>query len=688
MASFLSQGINLIYTIMKGVSMCKFVQSFIVILLFSHINIFAQDSPIEWGEIPLSDLQMNSFPDDSNATAVILCDYGETKFNNDFDLEYKRILRVKILNEKGYRWGSHSIYIYSGKNGEKLRDLEGVTYSLDDKGEIVETELDDDNIYDEEIGEDRKKYTFTMPALKPGCIIEIRYKIIAESFWYVRDWTFQNDEPTLWSEYRITYPQNISFACVTIGYVPWTINDYKETRQHFEGRAATLEGEMANCNSYRWAIRNAPAFRDEPYITTIDDYLNKVNIQLAAYVFPHTGVQKILSDWKTLVNELVDHKNFGEKIDPDEVEELTTGIIKDKTTPEEKMIAIYDWVKKSIVWTGENRVFASNDIDYTIDHKRGTSAEITLLLISMLKSAGLYAEPVILSTRSNGLVQDIYPIISQFNYVLAKVNIGIKSYYLDATDPYRPYDVLPVTVLNVKGLVIKKDNTNWVTLTTNKKNLDQVVLSVIPGIDGSIKANYGEKFGEYKSLFTRKKFSDNTDTKIAENLFKTESSGLNIDSVKITDKDSLYNPIKIEAYVSGDNYSQIGGEFIYLNPNLVHRITDNPFKSAKRSFPIDYAYPRGEIITTNVFIPEGYVLKEKPTNKSFSVGSSASYKRMVDVNESVIQFITIFEIKNSLIPPASYEQLKDFYAKVIAAQAEMFVFAPKGDATEVSGNGK
>ena len=148
------------------------------------------------------------------ATAVILCDFGETRLDDDLGLVYKRNLRIKILNENGYDWGTHSIYIYTGRYGERLNDLEAITYSLDENGEIIETELDDDNIFEEEISDTRTKYSFTMPALKPGCVVDIHYRINSESLWNIRDWTFQRDEPVLWSEYRIIYPKNISYAVV------------------------------------------------------------------------------------------------------------------------------------------------------------------------------------------------------------------------------------------------------------------------------------------------------------------------------------------------------------------------------------------------------------------------------------------------------------------------------------------
>ena len=81
-----------------------------IITFLITTNNYSQDVPIKWGKIPLSDLQMTSFPKDSNASAVVLCDFGESKLDDELDIVYTRYLRVKILNENGYDWGTHSIY--------------------------------------------------------------------------------------------------------------------------------------------------------------------------------------------------------------------------------------------------------------------------------------------------------------------------------------------------------------------------------------------------------------------------------------------------------------------------------------------------------------------------------------------------------------------------------------------------
>jgi hypothetical protein len=61
-------------------------------------------------------------------------------------------------------------------------------------------------------------------------------------------------------------------------------------------------------------------------------------------------------------------------------------------------------------------------------------AEINLMLTAMLRYAGLDANPVLTSTRDNGIA--VFPTRTAYNYVIASVKIADKQYLLDATSKY------------------------------------------------------------------------------------------------------------------------------------------------------------------------------------------------------------------------------------------------------------
>ncbi len=651
-------------------------------VLLCHLAVlsllYAQDPPITWGEISRADLAMTSFPKDTNASALILCDYGESSFNNDLDIVFQRHLRVKILTAKGYEWGTHSVTLYTKEGTERIYDIEGVTYVLDEKANVVKSQLQEDDIFQEKVSDSRTRYRFTLPGLKPGCVIEIRYSIESKSLWFMRDWVFQRNEPVRWSEYRIRCPRSISYSAVTNGYEPLEINENVETSQIFSGIAASYLGSnIVQCAQIRWALKDAPALRDELYITTMDDYYNKVDVQLAGYAFVGSGVKKILNTWSSLVEELLDHKNFSQCIDNTRkvrkcAEEITSGL----SVPEEKIKAIYDWTKKSIVWTGENRVFADREVNDVLESKKGNSADITFLLLSLLKSIGIEGDPVILSTRGNGKVQDLYPIISQFNYVLARVPAGQQTYYLDATDPLRLMELLPTKVLNVRGLVIKKGGIEWVTLTSPKRYIRSGLATIKLHEDGSLDGTFEEAYREYADLFERRDLKDKKEIDIARESFETEQAGITIDSVQMESKDSIHVPLKIKAWISSSGYAQSNGDFLYINPHILHRSKENPFKVQNRKFPIDYSYQRSYSTVAVYTLPDSFEVKEALRNRSFSVNSDmVLYSRIVKADSHQVKVATKLEILEIDIETKYYQELRDFYARIIAAESEQLVLA-------------
>jgi hypothetical protein len=80
---------------------------------------------------------------------------------------------------------------------------------------------------------------------------------------------------------------------------------------------------------------------------------------------------------------------------------------------------------------------------------------------------------------------------------------------------------------------------------------------------------------------------------------------------------------------------------------------------------------------TNIIVPDGYEIKEKYSNKSINVGNSASFKRVVEINENHLQIMSRMDIKESEIKPKYYKELKDFYSNVVQAQSEMIVLGKR-----------
>jgi hypothetical protein len=653
------------------------------VMLWASVSVIlplrAQDLPIKWGEIPREDLEMKTCPDDSNASAIFLCDYGESYFGDELEINFKRVMRVKILTAKGLEKGTVIASLHTGDGLEKISNIEGVTYNLNDKGEIIATELKSKDIYEEKVNDNVTKYRFALPALTPGCVFELQFKIKSAPFywWYMRDWTFQHDEPVRWSEYRMRFPKKIGYCIIKLGYERFIVEDKVDTTQYFGGSNSVnyfYGRNIVPCWQYRWAVKEVPALRDEPFMTTIDDYANKVEVQLSGYVNWGGGVEQVLTSWDKLAEDLAKDKKYLRCMNETRsIKKQTDAIIAGLQTPEEKMIAIYNWIARTIVSSGDG-IYAKEDLDDVLEAKKGKVPDITFLFLTMLKYAGIEGNPVLLSTRDNGLIQESYPILSQFNYVIARVNLGGKTYFLVPSDVNRPWDLLPSRVLGTRGFVVKEDAFEWVAVTSPKKYVSTSLASVTLDANGEVKGTLETLAKDYAGVNFRKKLDKGKTIDVVKEKFDTELNGFAVDSVSVDGKDSVSQPVKMKAWISSSTYAQVNGDMIYINPFMMDRYKESPFKSRNRKFPIDFPYQFNETMVFNIQLPDSFEVKEKVTSHEYYFrGDQLYYFVDSKVDGNIVQLISKFQINTNTVKSAYYDQLRDFYNLVVASQSEQLV---------------
>ena len=651
-------------------------------LLMLQSQSLSQDLPIKWEEIPKADLEMKSYGRDTSAHALILADFGESNINDQLGVTYTRHMRIKIVSAAGYEWGNHVITLYTKKKREILDKLEGATYSLSLDGSIQKTELDDDMIFKEKADEDFTRYRFTLPGLQPGCVIEFRYRIRYSSPFLLPTWHFQSTIPTLWSEYRTLVPTTMAYAGVTITFEPFFISESQLRNVHIGGSNYLTGGTITECKASRWAMHDLAALHNEPYMTTMDDYTPQVRLQLAEYAAP-VGITKVLKTWDKLIEELLDDNDFGDRLDPEsDVQEVAQRIAGGLNSPIEKMTAIYDHIRSTMIWSGRRRVYAQ-DLGDALKARKGDGSEINFILMSMLRSVGLTVDPVIASTRSNGRVTDVYPLVEQFNTVVARVNAGGSVYFLDATDPIRPVDLVAPELLNVTGLVVKKGPVEWVKITSNRRYRHRSFANLELDPTGEVHGRLESADDDYSALLKRRNAREKKPLDLAKQIFGSEKLGLALDSTEVSGRDTASGPIRVTTHSTGTSYAQASGDYIYLNPVVLDRWTESPFKLKKRRFPVDMSYGRDVSSVTLIRIPAGFEIKEMP--KDFQIGGEdIRFSRKTLVEGDRIKTDVSFSVLVSVFPAEVYESLCEFYNRMVAAEAEQIVLQRKPPATSAS----
>lgn len=649
------------------------------VMLFAA-SVSAQDEPppITWGTIPGEHLSMTAFPSDPEASAVILCDYGEVTFDRDDDIRFSRHVRIKILNKAGFEWGTGAVRLYTGENGERLEDLEGKTYSLDNSGKTVEATLDRSATFEEQVSENFRQVRFTLPALKAGAVIEYRYTKRIKSLILMPDWNFQDSEPTLWSEFRTSIPYRYNY----IGMTQRKQNFYIEHGGTY--RNVTGSGRYA-----RLVMKDVPALRDEPFITTTDDHVAKVRLQLSSIV--SGGFERpYLSSWEEILKRLSESKYYSLILSSrgdleEKARQLTAGV----TEPQKKMRLLCTHLQKSLRWNGAYRIGISDNLSSIYAAKTGSSGDLNYTLACMLRAVDIDAKMVLTGTRDHGNIFKEYALIDQFNTVVVLAKIGTESVVLDITNENRPADVLPPALSGCLGLVVQSGTPVWITLTPDCKYERAIASLFTLTDDGAFKGAVRVKDAGYSAVRVRGQLADKEKAAAyPKSFFKADANAAVVDSFHIQQPDSLNAAVVTILSISKSSDGQSQPEFIYLNPHLIGRTAENPFKKPSRLLPISFPYLTSERNTISVQIPNGYKVSEQPKSISLKTPDGGlTYTRQVGVSDNMIQISIRHDLNQFSFLPEQYQDVRALYERMVELESEMLVLQkdkPQTDATKTS----
>jgi transglutaminase-like putative cysteine protease len=656
----------------------------VLLLVMIALRAFAQDpipSRIEYGKVSKAELAMKSFPADTNAEAVSLCDYGVCSFTDGMGLRFVHHERIKIFTKAGFSWGTVRVPLYTEDHYESLGEIEAATYLANPDGTIKRVPLAQDAIFKEDTDKNHTRYSFTLPVLEPGCVIEYRIVTIRNNIYHPPEWDFQKSIPVVWSEYRLIFPNVTNYAMLSSGFQTYTIQETFTEDQSFNGETSTFIGAKLNhCTGIRLVLRDAPAVREEPFITTTSDYCNHVAFQLSEYLEHFAGtVKKVLKTWEMVLEEFLDADDIARSVEQtSDVRRATEKAIAGATTEEEKVRRVYDDVRGRIEWDGLHQWSTTKSVNDVLESRTGNSAEITALLVSMLQAAGIQSCQAILSTRSNGKLHMEYPMLTQFNYALACATIDGKRVFLDATDRFRPMELLSPEVLNTRCLLIRKGPVEWADLTTAAAFDDSFAGTYRLGSDGEIEGKFTMTDRDYASVVMHKRLKSGKPDEKVRTEIGADKAMLSVDTVSVQIPDSSSEVMTVSGMVASHSYAQAVGENLYVNPMVVGRFFENPLKRPTRNYPLDLAYPRKTTWQSRLIIPPGYTVKELPPDKSAAAALGDGYfKRTCTVSGDTLVTAAQYSLPRAMYDVEAYGRLREFLAQVTSIQSDQIVLEKK-----------
>ena len=656
-------------------------------LLFLSTVSFSQNH--ELGKVTIDELKEKVCPMDTSAVAAILFKKGKTSFHYDESGYYSVTeveTKIKIYKKEGLNFANQSVEFYIGSEPKEEVDFsKAITYNL--KGNDIEkTKLKSDG----EFTDKKDKYTsvkkITFPNVKEGSIIEFKCEVKSSYFRNFRDWKFQTVIPTLYCEYKTFIPEHYFYNPLikgslmpkkteSVGKNTFTYFDRDRNESNGQERKVLNTSQNVEFNEKRttYILENIPALKQESYVNNIDNYTSTIVHELSAVQFPGDIYKPLATTWESVAKSINDNDKFGAELDKksyfeDDLNTLISGVVLNS----ERLNIIFSFVKSRMNWNDYRSVTCDDGVKTAYKNKVGNSAEINLILIAMLRGAGIVANPVLVSTRDNGI--PIFPSRTTFNTVIAGVEIDNQIVLLDATNKFSQPNVLPISDLNWLGRLIKKDGSSSEIDLMPKSN-SRDILNIIGTINdkGEVSGKIRDQYFDYNAFLFRQKNINISKDAYMEKLEKGHP-GLEINDYDVQNSTDLSKPIVENYSFKSTNAIEIIGDKMYFSPLLYFAMTENPFKQETREYPVDFIFPKEGKYNVSITIPEGYVVETLPQPQAMTMpGGLGNFKYIISVNGSQIQLVYILDINQAIIGSENYDLLKNFFKEVVNKQTEKIV---------------
>lgn len=618
------------------------------------------------------DLTTTIYDKDTTANAFYIYESGYSRYEKkaDFNLVTDYAAKIKILNEKGYDNATVKIWLSKSDNAEeKVSKIKATTYNLNN-GNIETTELSADHIFTEE----NDKYdvvSFTFPSLNPGAVLVYSYTKESPFIFNFETWYFQEDIPKAYSKFESKIPGNYRYNIKKVGYKKLDSHEEEIVKNCIN---FSSNGRPADCLHSTFIITDIPAFVEEDFLTSKNNFINRLEFELIEVTRLDGSTRKFSKSWDDVDKEVIKDESIGRQLKRTSLtNDILPTAIKAMSNNLEKANAIYDYVKNNYKWNNEYHIFYNVDLRDLLKEKTGNVSSLNILLHNLYEEEGFKVKPVLSSTRNNGLPTKLYPVLSEFNYLLVQLELDGKTYLLDTTEKYLPFGELPFRALNSYARLIDLDGpSEWIDIETTTASTLAIRDSISIRPDGTSGGHSEHIYMGHGAINVRNKL-DRLDKENISSAISNLNAHARTTSTNFYNKDRIDTPVTIEYDL--ENTTQKINDLIYFNPFSFKFFESNPFKLSERTYPIDFGYKQSFVYLLSVNLPENHSVVELPEGKLTKLPNDAGslYFIVEQKDEKTINIQCRLRLLEPNYHTEYYPYLKEFLATVMDIQNSTYI---------------
>jgi hypothetical protein len=621
----------------------------------------------DWLPVTPDDLHMTSVPQAPGVAAVILYRQVDRDDSNDREDVY---MRIKILSDEGRSYAD--VEIPYRDYHESVRDIEARTIRPD--GSIVPFT---GTVYEKPMVRSRAgallAKTFQLPAAEPGCIVEYRYR-----HQYAYGWTYNSQ----WILSGNLFTREVKFSLVpnrTLslrwswpnGLPPGT------AKPHLEKDRVLLEAH------------DVPAFVTEDHMPPENELKSRVD-----FIYTRGRIETApAAFWRTYgINLWKGTQDFTDQRTA--MERAVSQIVQPGDSDEEKLRKIYARMQRVRNLSYERPRTAQEteredarkiyNVATVWNLDAGHEAEINWLFLALARAAGVAADPVQISQRSEYIFDPRLMNPGQLDTSVVLVSLGGKDVYLDPGTPFTPFGMQPWDRTDARGLRLNADGGVWVVTplpdASASRTERRAVLRLAAGaLEGKLTVRYTGLEASWRRLQERNEDDTGRRQFLEKQIESMVPVGIDIKLTNNPDWSASDAPLVAEFDFRVPGWATSAGHRELLPIGLFGGAERHTFEHATRIQPLYFEFPRQYLDDVAIELPAGWHVDSVPpphtTDLKVLLYKSATQNAQQSLRLTRELTITFYEATAQ-----SYEPVQAFFEKVRTGDEEQAVIAPAASA--------
>ena len=661
------------------------VAAFVFVAL-SPVLVFAQfQQPTD------EELKMTSDPKAPGAAAVYL-DIEEIA--ND-PMHYESYYaRIKVLTEKGKELATVEIPYLKGN--KRVSDIKGRTIHSD--GTVIPLTVKPEDLLSEKSGEKQfGRVVFTLPSVEVGSILEYRYELHYDDNEYSSPlWEIQRPYFVHSAHYQFT-----PFKAFMPNGTPDT-----STSMHLEDEHGRVINSLVWWNrlppgvtmktsmngSYSVDVTDIPPIPDEEWMPPIQGFLYRVFFYYMAASTPNEFWTNQGKLWSKDVDKFAEPSNA--------IRSAVSGIVAPNDSDLDKAQKLYAAVqaldntdysrRKSESEMKQLKLKMAKHAEDTWTQKSGSSEDIAMLYLAMLRAAGLTAYATKVVDRDRALFDPSYMSLDQLDTTLVILSAGGKQIVLDPGEKMCPFGTVNWRHSFASGLGESAQGLSIATTPSQdyKDNMTRRTGDLTLDPHGGITGEFAIEMTGQAALRWRQAALRNDDEELKKmfdrDLERIVPEGVeaHVDHFLALDQPDkvLLAVVKVKGTLGTSTAKRL------LLPGFFFETRGHqPFvNEEKRMEPVDMRY--GDRVTNVItyHLPAGVTVEGAPQDANISWPGHAVFITKAKAGTGDVAIADSLAVGFTMAKPEEYQDLRGFYQKIESAAQGALVLTM---APAAAGNG-